>query len=610
MKILDGIVKNPSELKKLDFEQLEILSKEIREVIISTVSKNGGHLSSNLGVVELTIGLHKVFNIPPDKIIWDVGHQCYTHKILTGRFDRFNTLRKNNGISGFPLPSESPTDIFITGHAGTSISSATGLKIGLEETGDNSKIIAVIGDGSLTNGLIFEGLNFLGSIKKNLIVILNDNRMSISPTKGALSYYLTKIITSPVVNKPKEEFSELIKKIPGIGDDLLKLAADIEKKTKWLIVPGVFFEKLGLKYFGPIDGHDIQQLTDILLNIKEIEQPVVLHVITKKGKGYEFAEKNPAVFHSASPFDIETGQFLKEEKLTPSIFAGKVLEEIAEKEKNLFVITAAMEIGLGLENFAQKFPERFFDVGIAESHAIVLASGLAKSGMKVVVPIYSTFLQRGYDQIFHDICLQGLPVVFLVDRAGIVGQDGPTHHGNFDISYLRVFPDLKIFAPYSLENMKEVIEKAVSDNQPVFIRYPKGYLPEKIEKVKGKQKRKVTVFGVGSMGEVAHQVCEILNSENLSAMSVAMDMIKPLDDKIENYIESDIIVSIEENTLVGGFGSSIAEYIADNNFKRTLLRCGLPDRFIEQGDRKYLLDKYGLSPEKIVERIRREVYDK
>lgn len=610
MKILDGIVKNPSELKKLDFEQLEILSKEIREVIISAVSKNGGHLSSNLGVVELTIGLHKVFNIPPDKIIWDVGHQCYTHKILTGRFDRFNTLRKNNGISGFPLPSESPTDIFITGHAGTSISSATGLKIGLEETGDNSKVIAVIGDGSLTNGLIFEGLNFLGSIKKNLIVILNDNRMSISPTKGALSYYLTKIITSPVVNKPKEEFSELIKKIPGIGDDLLKLAADIEKKTKWLIVPGVFFEKLGLKYFGPIDGHDIQQLTDILLNIKEIEQPVVLHVITKKGKGYEFAEKNPAVFHSASPFDIETGQFLKEEKLTPSIFAGKVLEEIAEKEKNLFVITAAMEIGLGLENFAQKFPERFFDVGIAESHAIVLASGLAKSGMKVVVPIYSTFLQRGYDQIFHDICLQGLPVVFLVDRAGIVGQDGPTHHGNFDISYLRVFPDLKIFAPYSLENMKEVIEKAVSDNQSVFIRYPKGYLPEKIEKVKGKQKRKVTAFGVGSMGEVAHQVCEILNSENLSAMSVAMDMIKPLDDKIENYIESDIIVSIEENTLVGGFGSSIAEYIADNNFKKTLLRCGLPDRFIEQGDRKYLLDKYGLSPEKIVERIRREVYDK
>jgi len=611
MKLIEKINKNPSELKKFDNEQLEKLAEEIRELIISTVSKNGGHLSSNLGVVELTIALHKTFDIPPDKIIWDVGHQCYTHKILTGRYKNFETIRKYNGLSGFPSPSESETDIFITGHAGTAISSSTGLKIGMEKLGENSKVIAIIGDGSLTNGLTFEGLNFLGSVKKNLIVILNDNRMSISSTKGALSYYLTKLITSPLVNKPKEELIEMLNKIPGIGKDLLKIVYDIEKKTKHLLIPGVFFEKLGLRYFGPIDGHDIQQLTDILLNIKGIEQPVVLHIITKKGKGYKFAEENPSIFHSASPFDIKTGKFLKEEKITPSIFAGKILEKLAEEEKKLFVITAAMEIGLGLENFAEKFPDRFFDVGISESHAIVLAAGLAKSGMKVVVPIYSTFLQRGFDQIFHDICLQKLPVIFLVDRSGIVGADGPTHHGNFDISFLRLFPDLKIFAPYSLKNMEEIIKNSMGEKFPVFIRYPKGYLPDILEKERGEKKeRKITILGVGSMAEVSHNACDILNEEKIPTMSIAIERIKPVDDKIEKYIESDIIVSIEENTLIGGFGSSISEYLSAKNIKKTLLRFGLPDKFIEQGERKKLLEKYGLSSKKIVEKIEEFLNDR
>jgi len=610
MKLIEKVNNNPSELKKLDTEELKKLAEEIRELIVSTVSKNGGHLSSNLGVVELTIALHKTFDIPPDKIIWDVGHQCYTHKILTGRYKNFETIRKYNGLSGFPSPSESETDIFITGHAGTAITFEFSPSFSRPIFKPVEEEIAVIGDGSLTNGLTFEGLNFLGSIKKNLIVILNDNRMSISPTKGALSYYLTKLITSPLVNKPREELIEMLNKIPGIGKDLLKIASDIEKKTKWLLVPGIFFEKLGLRYFGPIDGHDIQQLTDILLNIKEIEQPVVLHIITKKGKGYKFAEENPSIFHSASPFDIKTGKFLKEKKITPSIFAGKILEKLAEKEKKLFVITAAMEIGLGLEKFAEKFPDRFFDVGISETHAIVLAAGLAKSGMKVFVPIYSTFLQRGFDQIFHDICLQKLPVIFLIDRSGIVGADGPTHHGNFDISFLRLFPDLKIFTPYSLKNMEEIIENSLEEKLPVFIRYPKGYLPDTLEKERGEKKRKITILGAGSMAEVSHNVCDILNEEKIPTMSVAIERVKPVEDKIEKYIEGDIIVTVEENTIIGGFGSSISEYLSEKNIKKTLLKFGLPDKFIEQGERKDILEKYGLSPEKIVEKIKEFVNDK
>ncbi|MCS7181473.1 MAG: 1-deoxy-D-xylulose-5-phosphate synthase, partial [bacterium] len=372
----------------------------------------------------------------------------------------------------------SNTDIFMVGHAGTSISSSTGLKIGNDIQEKKENIIAVIGDGTLTNGLAFEGLNFLGEIKKNVKIILNDNRMSISPTKGALSYYLTKFITSPIVNKPKEEFVEILKKIPAIGDDILKFTKEIEKKAKFLIVPGVFFEKLGIRYFGPIDGHDIEQLIEILENIKEINEPVVLHVITKKGKGYSFSEKYPEKFHSIGPFNIKTGEQIDDKK-TNSKFVGEILCEMAERY-NFFVITAAMEIGLGLENFSKKFPNRFFDVGIAESNAVVVASGIAKSGIPIFVAIYSTFLQRAYDQIFHDVCLQNLPIIFLVDRAGIVGEDGPTHHGIFDISFLRTIPNLKIFAPYSLENLKETIRNSIYEKTPTFIRYPKDILPESI----------------------------------------------------------------------------------------------------------------------------------
>ena len=607
MSYLEQISEGQNNLKKLSISQLGKLAEEIRSCIIQTVAKNGGHLSSNLGVVELTLALHYIFEIPPDKIIWDVGHQCYTHKLLTGRYKNFSSLRKYGGISGFPEPEESKTDTFHTGHAGTAISSSTGLKIGQDFSRDDSKIIAVIGDGSLTNGLTFEGLNFLGSVRKNLLVILNDNRMSISSTKGALSYYLTRLVTSPLLSKPREEFIEILKKIPSIGADIVKFAESLEKKAKYLIVPGVFFEKLGLRYFGPIDGHDLKQLMEILSNLQNIKEPVVLHVITKKGKGYKFAESNPTDFHSAGQFDVETGKFLKEKKTTPSVFTGKLIDEMGEKIKNLAIITAAMEKGLGLENFAKKFPDRFFDAGIAESHAVVLASGLAKTGMKVIVAIYSTFLQRAYDQIFHDICLQNLPVTFLIDRAGIVGEDGATHHGIFDISYLRSFPNMKIFAPYSLENLEEIFCRCLEEKTPTAVRYPRSYLPERLPcRYSEKKEGTIAILGAGSSAETCYKACEILQQEGFDINGFAVDNIKPISDKITKEIvpNYNYLITVEEHSIIGGFGSAVLENVNDKQLSRKILRIGLPDSFIEHGNKQFLLEKYGLTGEKIAKKVK------
>lgn len=601
MKLLEKIKDNYSIIKDLSIEQLNQLCSEIRELIIEVVSKNGGHLSSNLGSVEITVAIHRVFNIPPDKIIWDVGHQSYTHKILT-RYENFKTLRKYGGISGFPNPSESDTDIFLVGHAGTGISSATGLKIGNDFNEKKEHIIAIIGDGSLTNGITFEGLNFLGEIKKNVKIILNDNKMSISPTKGALSYYLTKFISSPLLNKPKKEFVEILSKIPNFGDDILKITKELEKKTKFLIIPGVFFEKLGIRYLGPIDGHDIEHLIEILENIKEINEPVVLHVITKKGKGLSFAESDPEKFHSIGPFDIKTGNSVEKQK-TNSKFVGEILERMAEKYR-FFVITAAMEKGLGLENFSKKYPDRFFDVGIAESNAVIVASGIAKTGINVFVAIYSTFLQRAYDQIFHDICLQNLPVIFLVDRSGIVGEDGPTHHGIFDISFLRTLPNLKIFAPYSIENLQETIENSIYEKVPVFIRYPRDILPEKIKEEINKESNTV-ILSVGSLAFNSYMAFQKLKQGNVILSFIPVDQVKPIDKilmkKIENF---DKIITVEENILSCGFGSYLLEIFSDRGLKKDFLRIGLPETFIEHGDRNLLLDKYGLSEEKIYKRIK------
>jgi len=601
MGLIEKLSQQPGILKELSVKELEMFASEIRQLIIDTVSKNGGHLSSNLGIVELTLSLHRVFNIPPDKIIWDVGHQCYTHKIITGRYKDFSSLRTYKGLTGYPSPEEDIRDIFKTGHAGTAVSSATGLKTGQDFLKEKGKVIAVIGDGSLTNGLTFEGLNFLGSLGKELLIILNDNRMSISPTKGALSYYLTRLITSPFLNKPKEEFMEKVKKIPGMGENILHLAKDLEKKAKYLIVPGVFFEKLGLRYFGPIDGHNIQELLDILTNIKGIKEPVLLHIITKKGKGYRFAEERPDDFHSTGPFDIKTGDITGTGGESAGSLAGKILEDLAGKDERVVVLTAAMEKGLGLEGFARRFPGRFFDVGIAEGHCIVFAAGLAKAGMKVFVAIYSTFLQRCYDQLFQDICLQKLPVVFLVDRAGIVGEDGPTHHGLFDISFLRTLPDLKIFTPYSMENLKDIILGSIDEKEPCFIRYPKGKLPEKIEPIRCPES-KMVILGCGSMAEYSLKASDILKKEGIPVSFLPVDKVKPLDSFILQEIALfDRMVTVEENTISGGFGSAVLEEI---NGRKEVLRIGLPDTFIEQGKRELLLEKYGLSPEGIVKRIK------
>ncbi|MCM8768102.1 MAG: 1-deoxy-D-xylulose-5-phosphate synthase [Candidatus Omnitrophica bacterium] len=597
MSLLDQVSEDKHTLKRLTLRELEDLAEEIRNLIIEVVARNGGHLASNLGAIELTIAIHRVFTIPPDKLVFDVGHQCYTHKILTNRKDFFLTLRQTGGLSGFPCPEESQADIFFTGHAGTAVSQATGLSLGEESLKSNHRIIAVIGDGSLTNGLTFEGLNFLGASRKKLLVILNDNKMSISPTRGALSYYLTRLVTSPRITRQKQELHQALRKIPNIGDDLLRLAEELETKTKELLVPGVFFEKLGLRYLGPIDGHDLRQLVEILTNLQEINEPVLLHVVTKKGKGYRPAEEHPENFHGVGPFDIKTGHPMEKNGPTPSAYVAKTLEEIASHDDTLVVLTAAMEKGLELEDFSLRFPERFLDVGIAESHCVTLASGLAKVGLRPVVAIYSTFLQRAYDQIWHDVCLQGLPVVFLVDRAGVVGEDGATHQGMYDLSYLRTIPRLRLFAPYSLENLGKCLHQCLREKIPSAIRYPRAYLPENMPQSFGSgEEAEVLILGLGSLAEECFTASQLLQTKELSVSAVAVDQVKPLSDEVKRLLlgKRQLVVTVEENSRVGGFGAAVLEYLAEQRRKTPVLVLGLPDDFVSHGQRKQILEKYGL----------------
>ncbi|HOJ38970.1 MAG TPA: 1-deoxy-D-xylulose-5-phosphate synthase, partial [bacterium] len=565
----------------------------------------------NLGVVELTVALHRVFSFPPDKLIFDVGHQCYTHKILTGRKDLFRTLRQAGGLSGFPSPEESPADIFCTGHAGTAISQATGLSLGEVANGARARVVAVIGDGSLTNGLTFEGLNFLGGLKKRLLVILNDNKMSISPTRGALAYYLTKLVTSPRVSRQKEELRQWLRKIPSIGDDLLRLAEEMEVRTKDLLLPGIFFEKLGLRYLGPIDGHDFQQLIEILANLRESNEPVLLHVITRKGKGYPPAEEHPEDFHGVGPFDLKTGQAVSVNGLTPARVAARTLEEIARENPDVVVLTAAMEKGLELESFSQNFPQRFFDVGIAESHCVSLASGLARAGRRPVVAIYSTFLQRAYDQIWHDVCLQALPVVFLVDRAGVVGEDGATHQGIYDLSYLRTIPDLRLLAPYSLENLKDCLRRSLQEKFPVAIRYPRSYLVETLPDHLGSpEEARVLILGLGSLAEASFAAGSFLQQKGHSSAVLAVDQVKPLPENVVNQLEKprQLVVTVEENSRVGGFGSAVLEHLAARQKNQPVLILGLPDSFLNHGPRQEILENFGLSGAGIAAAIEKALF--
>ncbi|MBF0376734.1 MAG: 1-deoxy-D-xylulose-5-phosphate synthase [Desulfamplus sp.] len=664
-------IKTGDDLKKLSKNQLPALAKEIRERIISVVSKNGGHLASSLGVVELTIAIHYVFNIPSDSLVWDVGHQAYTHKLLTGRDDRFDSLRKFKGISGFTKRSESLCDAFTVGHSSTSISAGLGISVAKHLKKDNSKVISVIGDGSMTAGLAYEGLNQAGDSKRDLIVILNDNDMSIAPNVGALSSFLSRTLSANYLQSMKKDFGAFLKSLPGIGDDIYRIAKKSENSFKTFVTPGMLFEAFNFDYFGPIDGHRLNHLIDIMENIKHLNEPVLLHVTTKKGKGYEPAEKNPVYFHGVSSFDITTGcsstnsnnslkadqslntsaNTLNDKNLilpypipTYTDVFGKTMVDLAKQDNKVVAITAAMPEGTGLAQFAKRFPERFFDVGIAEQHAVTFAAGMASQGMKPVVAIYSTFMQRAYDQILHDVCIDSHHVVFALDRGGIVGEDGPTHHGLFDYSFLRSIPNMTIMAPKDENELALMLKKAIDYKGPIAIRYPRGrgeglvnYCAKDstaehsftglnsnknpIQKTKEIQIGKAELLQDGkdililasgrTVQEAIKAIDEIERSQkNISIALVNARFIKPLDSGLILNLASKIhnIITVEEHVLDGGFGSAVLELLVDNGifskgFNYKVKRIGIKDKFVEHGSQNILRSEYKVDSAAILESV-------
>jgi 1-deoxy-D-xylulose-5-phosphate synthase len=616
-----NIISNPSQLKQLPLSQLPVLATEIRNRIIEVVSKSGGHLAPSLGVVELAIALHYVFDAPSDKIIWDVGHQSYPHKLLTGRQQQFETLRKYRGLSGFTRISESPYDAFSSGHASTSISAGLGMTCGKHLKGEDSKVIAVIGDGALTGGIAFEGLNQTGDLKKNLIIIVNDNNMSIAPNVGALSSILSRAFSKKRMQAYVREVGKLIKSLPGIGDDAYHFAKRSKASFKTFITPGMLFEAFGIEYFGPIDGNNLNQLINILDNLKKIDGPVLLHVKTKKGRDYEPAEKNPVYFHGCSCFDIETGRCLDQKSSIPSyteVF-GDTMVKLAAYDSGIVAITAAMPEGTGLKKFAKAFPERFFDVGIAEQHAVTFAAGLAAEGLKPVVAIYSTFLQRAYDQLVHDVCLDRLPVVFAIDRAGIVGEDGPTHQGLFDLSYLRSLPNMVVMAPKDENELQQMLKTAIDHDGPTAIRYPRGTaigvpLETSIDPLPlGKAEIVETgcdalLLAIGRGVSEALAACSTLKKEGIETTVVNCRFVKPLDANMLAMLARDIprIVTVEENVRQGGFGSAVWECLNDqglNGFR--IERVGVGDTFVEHGSPRILRTKYGVDAAAIVKAVKK-----
>lgn len=608
------MINGPHDLKNLSISQLEKLAEEIRGLLVHTVSQTGGHLAPNLGVVELTIALHRVFDSPRDKVIWDVGHQAYVHKILTGRHREFITLRRLNGISGFPKRDESEHDAFGTGHSSTSISAALGIALARDISGKKSNVLAVIGDGSLTGGQAYEALNHAGHSGTNLTVILNDNEMSIAKNVGAMSEYLAKVRSDPTYSKVKHDVEYLLKRIPAIGESVAKTVERVKDSLKYMVVPGVIFEELGFTYIGPIDGHNILSLTEVLQKSRNIQGPVLVHVITCKGKGYGPAECYADRFHGVGPFCIESGEVIKNgNKPTYTSVFGDVLTTIADDNPDVVAITAAMPEGTGLKKFAAKYPKRFFDVGIAEQHAVTLAAGMATQGLRPVVAIYSTFLQRAYDQILHDVCLQKLPVVFAVDRAGIVGEDGATHQGVFDYSFLRHIPNLTVMAPKDENELRHMLSTALEVDGPVAIRYPRGSglgvkIDEPLKKMEiGRAEeirtgKDVVLLATGAMVATCMDASERLAAKGFSTGVVNARFVKPLDEQLIRRLARDIgvIVTVEDNISAGGFGGAVLEYINSQNLNWVkLLRLNLPDQFIEHGTRAELLDKYGLTGEGI-----------
>lgn len=605
------------DIKNMSMDQLRSLADEIRQRLIEVTAKNGGHLAPNLGIVEITLALHYVYDFPEDKLVWDVGHQAYVHKILTGRNDKFDTLRQWRGISGFPKRSESVYDDFGVGHASTSISAAVGFAAARDLMHTKNDVIAVIGDGAMTGGMAFEAMNYASHLQTKMTVVLNDNEMSIDPNVGGMSQYLTRLRTDPGYNRMKDDLEVLLKRIPSIGPKMAELADRLKDSVKYMLTSGSFFEELGFRYYGPVNGHDIEELIRVFENSKQFDAPVLIHCLTEKGKGYLPAMQNPGKFHGVGAFDIETGEVLNK-TTQPSytkVFA-KTLTDLAQTDGRLVGITAAMASGTGMNEFAKAFPGRMFDVGIAEEHATTMASAMALSGLKPVVAIYSSFMQRGYDQLIHDCALQKAPAIFALDRAGLVGADGPTHHGVFDLSYLRTIPGMTVMAPKDEPELQNMLYSAVEYDCLTAIRYPRGCGPGEalvdyytlLPYGKAEVLRKgsdATIIAIGSMVVPSVKTAELLAEKGLSVGVVNARFVKPIDKAcvINAAKSSKCIITVEENVLAGGFGSAVLEVLNEEAVSCPVLRLGISDEFIEHGDTNILKDRIGLVPEKMAARI-------
>lgn len=609
-------VNSPKNIKTMSMDEMDLLAKDIRKFLVRSVSQTGGHLASNLGVVELTLALHKVFDSPTDKIVWDVGHQSYVHKIITGRKNNFVSLRQFNGLSGFPKENESPHDIFDTGHSSTSISVATGIACARDIKKEDYSVISVIGDGSITGGMALEALNHLGYINTNMIIILNDNEMSIDKNVGGMSRHLSSIIRNSTVNKVKDEVEKILSVAPG-GNLISKTANKVKDSilSKFTPQESALFDSIGVKYYGPIDGHNIKELVEMLRKAKTKKGPVLLHVITKKGKGYRYAEEQPDKYHGVSKFDIKTGIKPSNTKSISSI-VGEKLVNMADENGKVVAITAAMPSGTGLNVFEKMHPNRYYDVGIAEQHATTFAAGLAKNGMKPYFAVYSSFLQRGYDQLIHDVCITKKPVTFLIDRAGIVGNDGETHHGMFDLTYLNSVPNIIVMAPKDTKELELMMDLSLEIDSPLAIRYPRGnsyylhkgkYDPIKIGEYEVLDDGKdVVILAIGNMVKQAIEAKDILLKNNINPTIVNARFLKPMDEELLHRLMKDHkhVVTLEDNVEVGGFGSRINKFIIDNNYNIKVTNIALPEEFIPHGNPEEIYESVGMSPEKIAEKIK------
>ena len=613
-------IDSPKDIRTLDVHQLKTLCKDIREFLVDVISETGGHFGGGLGTVELTVALHKVFSTPDDLLVWDTGHQAYPHKILTGRKEKMPTIRQLHGLSGFLKRTESPYDTFGAGHASTSISAALGMAVGVKHQHTNKKVVAIIGDGAMTGGMAYEAMNNSGFSKSNIIVVLNDNNMSIGSNVWQISNYFTEMISHPEYNKFKGYMWDLTGKLDHFGDRLRKIAGRLESGIKSIVTPGMLFEALGFRYFGPVNGHNVQQLIKIFEQVKTYNGPILVHVTTQKGKGYKPAEQHSQRLHGVTPFDKVTGKAYKKEGALPAFTTifGEAMVEIVRENKNVIGITGAMPDGTGLNILQKAFPDNCVDVGIAEEHGVTFAAGLATQGIIPVVAVYSTFLQRAFDQIVHDVALQKLHVVFALDRAGLVGADGPTHHGTFDLSYLRVIPNMVVMAPKDEAELRNMLYTAVEYKKgPIALRYPRssalgvemkpGF--EKLEIGKGEilnTGSHVALLAVGSMVESAEKAKELLKEQSIDAEVLNMRFIKPLDNELLDYVAGKFtkIVTLEENSIVGGFGSGVVEYLTDKRYKGDVLRIGLPDEFVDHGTQQELHAILGIDPEGITKRVK------